>query len=303
MIPDYQSIMLPLLELAQDGETHELQSATQFIAQTFGVTDDERRQLLPSDTSTVFRNRIGWAITHLTKANLLERPRRASIRITERGRQVLGQGHAEISVKLLDQYEEYASWRQPVRPRPGPADLPEPEPEPPEGTPQESLDAAYSVLRRNLATDLLENVMACPPAFFEKLVVDLLVAMGYGGTREEAGRVIGGPGDEGIDGVINQDPLGLDVVYLQAKRWSSNVGTPEIQRFVGALQLKGAQKGVFITTSGFTAAASSALPANIKVILVDGPRLAGLMIDHGIGVTTQNRYEVKSINSDYFLED
>ncbi len=300
-IPDYQSIMLPLLELAGDNEIHQLRKAVDVLAQCFTLTDNETRELLPSGQQPRFHNRVTWARTYLTKAGLLESPKRGYFRITGRGRKVLARRPSEINIKFLDQFEEFKSFRQPRRTHAPPVDAAESGDGISEFTPEETLQAAYLALRNNLADDLLKIVMESSPEFFERLVVDLLVRMGYGGSRQEAGEAIGRSGDEGIDGIIKEDRLGLDIIYVQAKRWEGGIGRPEVQKFAGALQGQRARKGVFITTSTFTLEATEYV-ANIetKVILIGGTQLAGLMIDHGVGVTTEATYELKRIDSDYF---
>ncbi len=302
-IPDYQSIMLPLLKLAGDGETHQFRASVEALARHFGLSDEERRELLPSGKQPTFDNRVGWARTYMTKAGLLESPKRGLFRITERGRQVLQQNPPVINVQFLEQFVEFLQFRQLRRERPQRND--------PGGvsttsdqTPEESLEGAYQTLRQGLATEILDTVRKCSPEFFERVVVDLLVRMGYGGSRREAGEAIGRSGDEGIDGIIKEDRLGLDIIYVQAKRWEAVVGRPEIQKFAGALQGQRARKGIFITTSSFSREASDyGSSIETKIILVNGAKLAELMIDHGVGVTTEATYELKKIDSDYFLEE
>ena len=302
-IPDYQSIMSPLLNLAGDNETHRVHDAVDLLAQQFKLTAEERREVIPSGRVSRFHNNVTWARTYLKKAGLLENPKRGEFRITERGRQVLAGGHESIGVRFLDQFEEFREFKTARRiPRPDAAavaklDLLE-------ETPEEVLQAAYQTLRNSVASDLLDQVKRSSPAFFERLVVDVLVAMGYGGSRTEAGQAIGHAGDEGIDGIIKEDRLGLDIIYIQAKRWENTVGRPEVQRFAGALQGKRARKGVFITTSSFSREAMDyADNIDTKVILIAGTRLAELMIDYGVGVTTDATYEVKRIDADYFDDE
>ena len=303
-IPDYQTIMLPLLELAGDGETLQIRKAVDILAQRFALTDDETRELVPSGRQPRFHNRVSWARTYLAKAGLLESPKRGYFSITDRGRDVLTGKPSEINIKFLEQFEEFKSFRQLRRALAPPVDATELSDEIPEDTPEETLQAAYLELRENLADDLLEEVKKSPPEFFERLVVDLLVRMGYGGSREEAGEAIGRSGDEGIDGIIKEDRLGLDIIYVQAKRWEGVVGRPEVQKFAGALQGQRARKGVFITTSTFSSGATEyAEKIETKVILIGGTQLAELMIDHGVGVTTEATYELKRIDSDYFPDD
>ncbi len=305
-IPDYQAIMLPLLELASDLEVHQFRSAVDFLAHKFQLTEDEKRELLPSGRQPRSQNRVGWARTYMTKARLLESPMRGTFRITERGQQVLNQTPSSITSKYLEQFPEFITFRSTsygesssddTRPNTIDARIQN-------DTPEESLETAYRAIREDLGLMLLEGVKSCSPDFFEQLVVDLLVGMGYGGSRQEAGKAVGRSGDEGIDGIINEDRLGLDVIYIQAKRWKDVVGRPEIQKFAGALQGQRARKGVFITTSSFSSSAIEFVAGiDTKIRLIDGIELSGLMIDHGVGVTTTVVYELKRIDSDYFLEE
>jgi restriction system protein len=299
-IPDFQTIMLPLLELAGDGREHSLREAVETLAERLGLSEDERKERLPSGRQPTFDNRVGWARTYLAQAGLLEAPRRGWFRITDRGREVLGEAPPRIPVQLLERFEEFRSFRERRRPQGG---RPTPGPSP-EMSPEEALEEAHQQLRRALMAELLKLVKASSPAFFERLVVDVLLAMGYGGSRAEAGHAIGRSGDEGIDGVISEDRLGLDVIYVQAKRWEHPVGRPEVQRFAGALQGHRARKGVFITTSNFTREAQDyASSIDSKVVLIDGETLVGLMIDHGVGVSTVASYDLKKVDQDYFTGD
>lgn len=239
-IPDYQSIMSPLLDLAGDNETHRVHDAVDLLAQKFKLTAEESREVIPSGRVSRFHNNVTWARTYLKKAGLLEDPKRGEFRITERGRQVLAGGHGRIGVRFLEQFDEFRTFKTARRaPRPDAAaklDLPE-------ETPEEALQAAYQTLRNSVASDLLDQVRRSSPTFFERLVVDVLVAMGYGGSRREAGEAIGHAGDEGIDGIIKEDRLGLDIIYIQAKRWENTVGRPEVQRFAGALAGEACSQG------------------------------------------------------------
>jgi len=263
-IPDYESAMLPLLRLAADGLEHRFRDAVEQLAVQFKLSDDERAEMLPSGTAPLFDNRIGWARTYLKQAGLLESPKRGLFKITERGRSVLTGSPSRIDASFLDQFEEFRAFR--TRRREGTTVVTMPpngstitaistilaEDIPSDQTPEDLLASAYRYLRRNLEIELIEQVKAASPAFFERLVIDLLVAMGYGGTRQDAGRAIGKSGDGGIDGIIKEDKLGLDVIYIQAKRWEGTIGRPEIQKFAGALQGQRATKGVFITTSAYS---------------------------------------------------
>ena len=305
-IPDYQTLMLPVLQLASDGEEHSLREAVEQLAGTFKLTDEERLDLLPSGRQPTFDNRVGWARTYLKKAGLLHATRRGHFKISDRGREALAAKPKRINVKFLEQYPEFVAFRALRREKTekpsdaaveasGTAD---------EATPEEAMEAAYQRLREELAAELLETVKGCTPAFFEQLVVDLVVRMGYGGTRKDAGQALGKSGDGGIDGIIKEDRLGLDVIYLQAKRWESTVGRPEIQKFAGALQGQRARKGIFITTAGFSKEAREfASSIDTKISLIDGDDLTQLMIDHDVGVSKTASYEMKRLDSDYFVED
>lgn len=298
-IPDFQSIMLPLLELVADGESHSVNDATEILAQQFNLSEEEKSRLIPSG-SPKFYNRVGWAKTHLKKAGLLEYPQRGYFQITERGLEVLQENPSDINIRFLKRYPEFVEFRQSHQTNDG-IDIINGEED--ELTPEEALENAYLKIREDLAEELLETIIKSSPAFFEKLVIELLVAMGYGGTQRDAARAVGGVGDGGIDGIIDEDRLGLETIYIQAKKWQpdSRVSRPQIQSFVGALTGNNARKGVFITTSDFTADARSyASGLSIKVVLINGERLANLMIDYGIGVSTRFTYEIKNLDSDYF---
>lgn len=303
-IPDYQTCMLPLLEFARDEKEHSTHEAIESLAKHFKLTEEELSDLLPSGTQNIFANRVGWARTYMKKAGLLEYPRRGQFKITERGLGVLSQKPGVVNTAFLRQFAEFQEFQSLRRnSRDGKIET-EIEIEETQ-TPEERIEAAYSQIRYALASEILSKVKAASPSFFERLVVDLLVKMGYGGTRSGAGKALGRSGDGGIDGIIKEDRLGLDVVYIQAKRWAdSPVGRPEIQKFVGALTGQRARKGVFITTSTFTKdAVDFATNNEFKVILIDGPTLSEFMIDFGVGVTPQAAYELKRIDSDYFTED
>jgi len=300
MIPDYQTIMLPLLRLAGDGQEHSLREVTEKLAGEFGLSSQEQAQKLPSGQQSVFGNRVGWARTYMKKAGLLDTTRRAYFKITARGREVLAAKPARIDGKFLNQYQEFRSFKALRHEK----DDVENEVQGELKTPEEALENAYEDLRGNLASEILQRLKSSPPGMFEKTVVELVVRMGYGGSLRDAGQAIGKSGDEGIDGIIKEDRLGLDVIYIQAKRWENTVGRPEIQKFAGALQGQRAKKGIFITTSDFSKdAAEYAARIESKIILIDGEQLAQLMIDYNIGVTPVTTYEIKRIDSDYFVED
>ena len=302
-VPDFQSLMLPLLRLAGDGMDHTFKDAVEAIAIEFSLTPEERNELLPSSSrTTLFYNRLAWAKTHMTMAGLLQAPRRGVFCITQRGRELLVSQLARIDMKTLQQFPEYERARrgdvqasvEPAMPAVAFNEL----------TPEESIERAHLSLRKDLARELLESIMQCSPAFFELLIIKLMIKMGYGGSREEAGKAVGRSGDGGIDGIINEDRLGLDAIYLQANRWEGVVGRPEIMKFVGALAGQRATKGVFITTSWFTQDAKDyALSSQYKVVLIDGERLADLMIEHDLGVSVAATYQLKRIDSDFFSEE
>jgi restriction system protein len=296
-VPDFQSVMLPLLRLASDEQEHALREAIDALANEFNLTEADRKELLPSGRQATFNNRVGWARTYLTKAGLIELPRRGHFRITPRGLEALKTNPPRINITFLEQYSEFVEFRtRDKEPSTSGAD---------EQTPEESLETAYQKVRRGLAIELLQTIKSCSPEFFEQLVVDVLLKMGYGGSRKEAGQAVGKSGDGGIDGIIKEDRLGLDIIYIQAKRWDTNntVGRPEVQKFAGALQGHRAKKGIFLTTSDFSKEALDFVSRiDSKIVLIDGQTLAQHMIDHNVGVSAVAVYEVKKIDSDYFLE-
>ncbi|AGX88058.1 restriction endonuclease [Candidatus Symbiobacter mobilis] len=301
-IPDYQTLMLPLLRFAADGIDHTTREAVEVLATEFQLTPAERNELLASGQQAIFNNRVGWANSYLKKAGLLESPRRGALRITARGKQILGDNPARIDIKFLERFPEFIEFRDASRNN-RETTTTESVAIATEQTPEEALELAHQSLRLSLAQDILSRILSCSPTFFERLVVELLVKMGYGGSRRDAGERIGQSGDGGIDGIIKEDRLGLDTIYIQAKRWQGSVGRPEIQKFVGALQGQRAKKGVFITTSSYTAEAIDyASRIDTKVVLIDGQLLANLMMDFDVGVSVSASYIVKRIDSDYFEE-
>lgn len=300
-IPDFQTLMLPVLRHLADGGDHAVRDIVAAMSDEFGLAPDERAALLPSGTQPVINNRVAWAKTFLQKAELLEAVRRGVTRIAPRGLEVLAKNPTRIDMKFLEQFPEYVAFRalrREATPSAPPADEETTE------TPEEALEGAYQRLRAELETEVLDQVKKASPAFFERLVVQLLVAMGYGGSLAEAGKVIGGSGDAGIDGIIKEDRLGLDVIYVQAKRWENPVSRPEVQKFAGALQGQRARKGIFLTTSTFTREAQTfAASIDSRVILVDGATLASLMVDHSVGVSAVRSFDLKRIDSDFFSEE
>lgn len=300
LIPDFQSLMLPLLRFLADGKEHTTKDTLNYLADEFKLTEEQRLEMLPSRNQTVFYNRVTWAKAHLKMAALVENLKRGSFKITPNGLNVLRQKPSLINLKFLRQVPAYMEAAEGWKNNSTDSGISEIETTEVK-TPEEILETGYLNIRRTLALDLLSKIKTCSPLFFENLVVELLVKMGYGGSLKDAGKAIGKSGDEGIDGIIKEDKLGLDVIYIQAKRWEGSVGRPEIQKFVGALAGQGAKKGIFITTSRYTLEASSYVPRNeTKIVLIDGEQLAQLMIDYNLGVTTQITYEIKKIDTDYF---
>jgi restriction system protein len=301
-IPDYQTVMLPLLKLTSDGKEHQIREAVNTLADQFKLTEAQRKETLPSGGG-IFDNRVGWAQAYLKKAGLLSYPKRTHFQITERGQAALGKKPTKIDVQFLRQFPEFVEFQAPKREddEPIPVDAHEDSSE----TPEELLASGYLKLRKQLESDLLARVKGCSADFFERLVVRLLTAMGYGGSLADAGKAIGKSGDGGVDGVIKEDKLGLDLLFIQAKKWdNTTVGRPEIQKFVGALYGRKAKKGIFITTSTFSKEARHyADGLDSRVILIDGTQLAELMFDHEIGASTANSYVVKRIDSDFFEDD
>ena len=303
MIPDYQSIMLPLLEHISDGREYKMRNVTDALAVKFGVTEEEQKELLPSGAAPVFYNRTAWAKTYLKKAGLIDSPKQGIVTISKRGLEVLKKRPSKIDVKFLKQFSEFLEFQNSKREDESDSENAE---EQFTQTPEELLETAYQKIRASLASELINKVVDLSPSFFERLVVELLVKMGYGGSIKDAGKAMGKSGDEGIDGTIKEDKLGLDIIYIQAKRWKPGnvVGRPELQKFVGALAGQGAKKGIFITTSNFTREALEYAPRNeTKIVLIDGEQLAQLMIDYNLGCNSQQTYEVKKIDSDYFGEE
>jgi restriction system protein len=296
-IPDFQTIMLPFLELAAaEQEEITLQQAIAELAARFGLTPEERAELLPSGFQAKFTNRVAWAATHLRKAGLLERVSRGRYRLTERGQDLLATSPNQVTMAALSKYPEYLEFKSGAGKAAATSAVSESS-----QTPQELIEATALAIKQGLAQELLERVRSSSPEFFERLVIDLLVSMGYGGSRADAGRAVGRVGDEGIDGIIKEDRLGLDAVYVQAKRWTKTVGRPELQMFAGSLDGQRASKGVFLTTSTFSADAR-AYVAGIgkRIVLVDGNELAELMIDTGVGVASVSTYTIKRVDEDYF---
>lgn len=301
-LPDYQTFMLPLLKALLDGEIHRFRDLTHHLADEFQLSNTQREALLPSGQQTILANRIGWAKTYLKKAGLLEYPIRGSMRITQAGRNFLSSSPTIIDSATLQQFPGFLEFKESKSTTESPEESKnETEVIDSRQTPDELMDEAFQTLRRQLSENLLERLSTCSPSFFERVVVDLLVAMGYGGSIEDAGRRVGRSGDNGIDGIINEDRLGLDIVCLQAKRWQQKVGRPEVQAFAGSMEGFRARKGVLITTSDFTIEAIEYVQRiERKIVLINGTQLAQHMIDFGIGVSATRSYIIKRIDSDYF---
>ena len=286
-----------------DGKPHKISDLNRELPIDLGLTAEELKERLPSGRSLTYKNRIGWARTYLGKASLIESPSRGVWQITDRGREVLTEGLDRIDVKYLKKFAEFKEFHSRKK---GSTEAEEGETDQSQSTPEEQLERSHETLRDNVEQELLERVKAGSPDFFESLVVELLLRMGYGGFREEAGSVVGGSGDGGIDGVINEDRLGLDIVYVQAKRWKDTVGSQPVRNFAGSLDGVGANKGVMITTSTFSGSARQFVEKiNKRIVLVDGEQLASLnpcMFEHELGASTSTTYSVKRVDSDYFEE-
>ena len=303
-IPTYEQLMLPLLEILRNKNIYTNKECIDILAEKLNITEKELRELLPSGKKKVFYDRVNWAKTYMKKAGLVEAPRRGTIRITQLGLELLQENPLEIKSKDLLRYSSFndfinASNRNEENSAINEVSLNE-------KTPSEEIANAFENLKTSLADEILEKINSCSFDFFEKLVIELLIKMGYGGSREEAGRATKKTGDEGIDGIINEDRLGLDSIYIQAKRWKDTVvGRPEIQKFSGALDTPGASKGIFITTSTFSKEAREYVKAiNTKnIVLIDWIQLAQYMIEFNVGVSTEIIYEVKKIDTDYFIEE
>lgn len=299
-VPDFQTLMRPLLAIHEDGAEHKIADTRDVLAQQFELSDNDRAERIPSGRVTTLQNRVGWAATYLFRTGLLERPRRAHYRITQRGTEVLAKHPERVDLTVLKQFEEFEEFRQTSHS--DGAALPAAPPLPDsEATAEERIAAGHEELHNALIADVLDRVNESSWEFFEQLVLDVLKAMGYGGPEGNVERLGGKGADGGVDGVIREDALGLDLIYVQAKSWQATVGSPDIHRFYGALHGKGASKGVFITTSDFSAEARAfASSATPRVILVTGRQLAELMIEHKVGVSVRRTYEVKGLDLSYF---
>jgi restriction system protein len=307
MIPSYENFMLPFLQILGDDKEHSRKEMKELLANYFKLTESEKNESFTSGRP-ILGNRVGWSRTYLKMAGLIEYPKRGVFRITANGKEVLKQNPDKIDIKFLKQFPGFIDFLKgnikdseiSESLSKSIVDIATPE----LYTPEETIEKSYQQIRQSLEQEILSKLKVVNTYFFEKIVVELLVKMGYGGSIQDAGKVIGKSGDEGIDGIIKEDKLGLDTIYIQAKRWEGIVGRPEIQKFVGALAGQRAKKGVFITTSSFTKEASAyALQMDTKIVLIDGETLAQYMIDYNLGVSVQNTYEIKKIDSDYFEEE
>ena len=298
-VPDYQSFLYPALKYAEDDLVHKTSEAYESLSEEIGLTVKDKAEMLPSGTQQVYKNRIGWALTYLKKAGLLKSEKRGSFQITQLGNEVLQRDIKSIDTDYLKEFESFNDFQSRENTPP-----PESKVTAAEQTPDEAIETAVVEMNNSLSSELLERIKENSPSFFEKAVVELVVSMGYGGSRKEAGKIVGQSHDGGIDGIIKEDKLGLDVIYIQAKRWENVVSRPEIQKFVGALQGQRARKGIFITTSRFSKdAVDYATNIDTKVILIDGPTLADLMIEYNLGVTPVQTYTIKKLDTDYFVEE
>lgn len=302
-IPDFQLLMRPLLEFAKDGENHTLAEARGYLASIFSLTQVEIDELLPIGRQRRFNNRVAWAKVYLEQAGLLQSPKRGQFVITPEGKDFLPQSPQKITIAVLGQFEKFRQFRDDSKPgKEVKEDTASTHAS--DETPEELLEQSFERIQEELAVSVLEQVKNGSPAFFENLVVELLLKMGYGRNRIDAGKAIGKSGDEGIDGIISEDRLGLEAIYIQAKRWAGTVGRPEIQKFVGALHGKRARKGVFITTGSFSSDARDYVShIDPRVVLIDGVQLAEYMIELNLGVSVKAAYEVKRIDTDFFIEE
>lgn len=295
-IPDYQTFMRPVLLLLSDGQIWKMRDLYARLAAEFSLTDADLAEMLPSGRQSTYMNRIGWAKTYLVKAGAVHSPQRGTVEITARGRQLLEQFPEGVTTKALYAFPEFAEFQKgvpaPVTEQAAPSSL----------SPEEQLDALYTDLNTSLRSELLAQVRGLTPAQFERLVVQLLVAMGYGGNVRDAGAALGRSGDNGIDGVVKQDALGLDKIYLQAKQWTGNVGSQEVRNFSGSLTYHKAGRGVLLTTAGFSPSATETARQIGNIVLIGGEQLAELMTEYGVGVLTRSTYLVRRVDSEYFEE-
>lgn len=304
-VPDYQTYMTPMLQLLSDGLEHRITDVAARLAVHFGLSEEDQRDMIPSGRKSRHYDRVGWAASYMKQAALIFSPRRAWYQITQRGLDIVQAGY-EVNTAYLEQFVEFQEFRARSRAANDVEDISTtPLAQQTQlQTPDEVIETAYQELRAALASELLDRLKEASPQFFEQAVIDLLLAMGYGGSSREAASRVGRTGDGGIDGIINEDQLGLDVVYIQAKRWQGTVGARDVRDFSGSLDERKSQKGVFITTSDFTREARDFVERTSKrIVLIDGQRLAQLMIDYNIGVTARKTYVIKRVDEDYFSEE
>lgn len=304
MIPDYQTIMLPLLKFMNDKNTHKLRNLIDVLQNYFQLSESERNELFPSGSQAIFDNRVGWAKFYLEKANLLKTEKRGFYRITELGVSFLNTKPTSLRTRDLENFSAFKEFKKSIVSKTEISSESEnSEYNDLNKTPVEALEYAFQKLKTDLSRDILDTIKSCSASFFEKLVIDLLLKMGYGGTRKDAGQALGKTGDGGIDGIIKEDKLGLDTIYIQAKRWENVVPVREIRDFAGALLSKKARKGIFITTSYFPPSADEFVKSiEHKIVLIDGEQLTNLMFEFNVGLSLQSNYEVKKIDFDYFEE-
>lgn len=299
MIPDFQTIMLPLLKAFQNGKEKTSKELREEMVSHFNISEDEQKEKIPSGKQTLYYNRVAWAIAYLKMADLISSPARAVYTITEEGKKVLENPPEKITINFLKQFDSFSKNRNPEKD----TELDDNN-QIVEKTPDELIEIGYKQVKNELSLQILNQIKDCSPYFFEKLVLDLLIKMGYGGSEMANGEVTPKGSDEGIDGIIKEDKLGLDKIYIQAKKWENCVGRPEIQKFVGALQGKRAKKGIFITMSTFTKEALEyAENLDVAVILIDGKKLANYMIENELGVSLKQNYKIFNVDTDYFIEE
>jgi restriction system protein len=302
MIPDYQSIMLPLLKRISDGKIYKFRKIIDILSKDYNLTEAEQKELLPSGQQPIFDNRVGWANTYMKKAGLIKSEKRGYLQISKLGEEILSSNPKEINIKFLRQFDGFKEFTK-IKKNDSIKAKEIKEIEEEEQTPEEMLEYAHQKLTNDLSEELIGIIKGCSPRFFENLVIDLLLSMGYGGSRVDAGKAIGKSNDGGIDGIIKEDKLGLDIIYIQAKRWGNTVPTREIRDFAGALLAKKAKKGIFITTSSFPKSAVEFVnQIEPKIVLIDGEMLGELLIEFNVGVSIQRSYKVKRVDSDYFEE-
>ncbi len=305
-LPDFQSLMLPTLEALDDGKEAGTAVIRERVAASEKIPSEELGELLPSGRQTKFSNRIAWALSHMLRAGLVTRIRRGVYLLTTEGEQLLDTDPNRVDLKVLRTYSAYIDWKKDARSGPETPDDEQTTSEPPMETPEEALDRAVGELRESIESEVMDRVLNAKPKFLERVVVDLLIAMGYGAGDAAMGQVTGGSGDGGIDGKIREDALGLDEVYVQAKRHApgNSVGEHDLRSFAGAIDMAGTNKGVFVTTSKFTRAATEFVKLSPKrIVLIDGRRLARLMVEHNIGVRVRRRLQIKRMDEDYFGQE